>query len=482
MAKSFEALRQELRLQSVCKKNSQLSSLKSWCLENISKEIRYTVGSLQEKYSQYMMLAEDYLDYFLPLVEKNQISKNNAEFNKLVEYAIEKGYTVFISSQSSIEQSILENVDGDGTVLHKSAAGGHFSIFCNLLSRGADVRIKDYEGHSPLKDALSLPHFFNKPLKERKNGIFRQLLLKAPELITERDNAGNNLIHHMAQAGFDDLMSEVLQKKPHLAFTANHRGEYPIHTAILNKQTKALSRLLQLKGASALEDARKRTALHYAACYGTALMVKLCCDAIPTDCYLTVLPTKPLDAYFANKNYNQYIVTDTTLWFFDAFTRKLAQPFFLDKESFVTLKSKLNSTKNHMATQEELKLIRSLTGHFKPNYFNARDIDDSTPILLAASFNNLDAMKFLLTNKACIRKRDFQGFSILHHAISIGSEPMLRLIMDNLPRHILGALLKKGDDNGYSLLYYAKKIGNEDIEDLLLNHGVTEMTYSAYHF
>lgn len=480
MSKSFDELCQELHLSSACESHSQLEALESWCSENISQELQYP-GKPSMRYRQYMALAKDYLDNFLPLVDRNTGPENKTKFNELVEYAIEQGYTKFVNSQSSIEKSVLDKVDSYGSALHKSAGGGHLSMFRKLLSHGVDVRKKDYQGHSPLKNALYLP-FFNRTLLEQKEAIVREILTKAPELITERDNTGNTLVHHMAKAGFSLLMDEVLKKKPELAFIANHNGEYPIHTAILNQQTSILKRLLQIKGAGALEDSQKRIALHYAAAYGDAVMVKLCCEAIPRDCYLRTMLEEPKEADFVNENNNQYIITDKTVWFFDAFTRTLQEPIYFDKKFLVTLKSKLNIHETRQATQGDISIIRSLTMHFRPNHFNARDIDDATPILLAASFNNLDTLKLLLTDDRCIKKRDFQGFSILHHAVRNDNEPMLRLIINSLSRHSLNTILKTGDENGYSLLYHAKKMGNEDIEDLLLNHGVTESTYKAYSY
>lgn len=480
MPESFEELCQKLGLTLSLKKYSQFAALQKWCRENISEEIHYS-GDIKEKYQQYSALAKDYLDNFQFYLKKNQSVEKTPEFTKAVmKYAIERGYERFIRTQPPIEKSILDNMDSYGTPLHMSATMGHLSITKRLLSDGADPRHKDLQGHSPLKDALCFP-FFDPKMREQKEAIFRALLSKAPDLINERDKEGNTIIHHMASAGSIVLMKEALAKHPPLAWLANHKGEYPIHTAILHRKTQICAYLLRIKGMGAVVDARKRTALHYAANYGTPLMVELCCNAVPQNLFVKVLRQDPKETDFIESNENYYILSDTKFWFFDAFKRQLVH-IILDEESLDKLKKCVTIKQSHEITNAEFASIKKITRHLAPNYFNARDIDDATPILLAASANNLATMKVLIRHRNCLRKQDIQGFTLFHHAVVNENEAMLRMIFANLPRRTLQPLLKKGDEKGRSLLFYAREVKNADIEDLILNQGVTKMSYRPYAF
>ncbi len=94
---------------------------------------------------------------------------------------------------------------------------------------------------------------------------------------------GDTEFHTYAIQGSQDSFLNAYQKDTgavHLV--QNRQGELPIHTAILNRQTDMVVFLLSTIPAyqSALAS-RGRSVLHYAACYGSAEMVRRCCTIVP---------------------------------------------------------------------------------------------------------------------------------------------------------------------------------------------------------
>ena len=94
---------------------------------------------------------------------------------------------------------------------------------------------------------------------------------------------------------------------------------------------------------------------------------------------------------------------------------------------------------------------------------NIRDVADKTPLLWAAEADNKDALEILMKHGADATLVDYQGYTILHYAVSAGNEPMVRWIVANAPK----ALLNQTDSEGHSPLFLAQKAGNTGIAELL---------------
>ncbi|RFU75832.1 ankyrin repeat [Trichoderma arundinaceum] len=94
------------------------------------------------------------------------------------------------------------------------------------------------------------------------------------------------------------------------------------------------------------------------------------------------------------------------------------------------------------------------------------DLQGFTPLLLAASSDNMDAVTMLVTqyNVECT-VRDLFRSSALHYAIQNSNSNMARLLLEN------GAQTNVEDTAGYSPLSIAAEEGNVEILRLLLLHG-----------
>ncbi|KAH6605164.1 ankyrin repeat [Trichoderma cornu-damae] len=97
---------------------------------------------------------------------------------------------------------------------------------------------------------------------------------------------------------------------------------------------------------------------------------------------------------------------------------------------------------------------------------HAADPQAFTPLLLAASSNNMDAVRMLVTqHKVDCARRDYYRSSALHYAVQNGNFDMARLLLEN------GAQTDVEDMAGYSPLSIAAEQGAVEILKLLLRHG-----------
>lgn len=280
MITTFKELCTELHLAKTYKNAEQAHELERWCNENISMDKHY-VGSSPEQYKQYLALSQHYLDAFLPYIPANlTTSVPQFEHMTTIQYAAWHGYDRFIMTRNPIENEAIQQPNAAGmTPLHFSAAQGYVHTTQVLLAHGANPHQSNNESQRPIHSALFVPLFHDDALISNKETIFRMLIAAAPDAIKHQDNSGDTVFQLMAAHGFFALMAEMLSKDTTGALIGNHRSQYPIHTAILNNQLASADVLLKIEGVATLTDSKQRTALHYAARYGTSDMVQHCCEA-----------------------------------------------------------------------------------------------------------------------------------------------------------------------------------------------------------
>ena len=119
--------------------------------------------------------------------------------------------------------------------------------------------------------------------QNKENHLLKLLNALAPELFSCQDDAGDTLFHLMARHGLQSLFSHGLKLHPQGVLIANNLDQYPIHTAILNRQPAMVSFILAESPQQAtLPDSKGQIALHYAARYGSTDVVNRCCIASPS--------------------------------------------------------------------------------------------------------------------------------------------------------------------------------------------------------
>ncbi|CAG9534670.1 unnamed protein product [Cercopithifilaria johnstoni] len=102
-----------------------------------------------------------------------------------------------------------------------------------------------------------------------------------------------------------------------------------------------------------------------------------------------------------------------------------------------------------------------------PETVNCRDVRGrfSTPLHLAAGYNNLEVARFLLENGAEVNLKDKGGLIPLHNASSFGHLEIASLLIE------YGAEVNHPDKWGYTPLHEAAQKGRTQICSLLLNSG-----------
>ena len=97
-----------------------------------------------------------------------------------------------------------------------------------------------------------------------------------------------------------------------------------------------------------------------------------------------------------------------------------------------------------------------------------------TPLMLAARYNEVDIVEFLVERSASLETQDNEGYTPLQHAVMGGNEitNMLRLIE-------LGADIFKESNSRYSAVHLASKNGQIEVVCVLLEHGAN---VSKVHF
>ncbi|MBL7481304.1 ankyrin repeat domain-containing protein [Legionella bononiensis] len=359
----------------------KLHKLESWCSENVSRDLIFS-GSLNEKYDNYLKLAETYLDNFALYLSDDSTQPmpqlhGATIFDTVVSFGLDK---VLLSMRLSKDSVNKTNTYGM-TPLHVAALEGYYYTVWVLLSLGADSNLKNMQSQLPLFSALVLPVSYAPELKETKIKIFRMLREKTPTMLNLQDNNGDTVLHLMATHGFSSLLEESVSSNPMLAYIKNNNSHYPVHTAILNDQLDCLRILLKDKDISILADSKGRVALHYAARYSGKEMVELCCDAAPT--------INPLD----NTGLSPFMLAA-------AAGNELAMSMLIDKGVDVHLSDMQGHSVLHQAVYRgDISTVQWILDHTDIN-INAIDKNHQTPLVLSEAIGNEKIINLLKSRGA----------------------------------------------------------------------------------
>lgn len=158
-----------------------------------------------------------------------------------------------------------------------AASEGNAHTTQTLLSLGVNPCEKIIKGPPLLFATLMVPIKHDKQLIKNKAAIYR-LLSPYFNVLEERNESGDTLLHAMSLSGYEQLVKELLAQAEtkELAFVSNNSVRYPIHTTILNAQSQCAKLLINIDGVAKLTDAEEHNALHYAALYGSSYMVNIC--------------------------------------------------------------------------------------------------------------------------------------------------------------------------------------------------------------
>jgi ankyrin repeat protein len=280
---NFETLKKLLSFDSLGSDEERLRKLERWCFEEISTDIRFSTGSLDEQYSSYLQLAQAYLDDFIPIRPK-ELHQSVPQFDNktTLEVLVASGMDRALNSLAPSRELINAPDPFGMTLLHVAALAGNFNTVVTLLRLGADPRKPNKQMQLPIFSALVLPIDYEAEEQESKVKIYQFLKETAPDTLNQLDKNGDSVLQMMAVNDFSTLMEELLSTDKALAYKANNHSHFPVHTAILNNNLESVRIILKENDMTNAADSKKRLPIHYAARYSGEEMVALCFDASNT--------------------------------------------------------------------------------------------------------------------------------------------------------------------------------------------------------
>jgi len=273
MPKTMQMIFKELQISPQLESEQQLPVLKTWCQQQISKDVNFE-GT--DAYASYIEFATKYYDVFLSNLPTS-VNELNKPISKLanmnaIQYAAHNGYDVYLNSLSGVSPDVYNQGNAAGmTPLHLAAVKGHFSTVIELLLQGANPNTHNRQVQLPNHTALSVPVLYGPNLIKNKKSIFERLQSCTDiKLIKKQDSDGNNILHMMSRADIgSDVFSALFKKyfdktNYDLAFIQNNHAQYPIHIALLNNKEQMAQLMLDVQGVANLTDDNARDALSYA--------------------------------------------------------------------------------------------------------------------------------------------------------------------------------------------------------------------------
>lgn len=281
MSPNFDELCVSLGLSTDTITPKSLTILEQWCHQFVSSDQVY-LGSLEEQYSDYSLLAIQYLDF---MSKKPQDINSALKVNgmSVIQFAAYKGYNHFLASLK-VPKAVWNETNTEGfTPLHLAALQGYVHTVETLLAQGASHEQANNNKQLPVFSALFVVALYadNQEYLNRKEKIAHVLMQLKPDVLNHQDNEGTTVLHLMATNGFTNLVKELLGRKESIALatTADAAGVYPIHMAVLNQHLETVRLLLTIKGQAELKDSQGQVALHHAAQFGTLDMLRVCAEA-----------------------------------------------------------------------------------------------------------------------------------------------------------------------------------------------------------
>nr|XP_046916564.1 LOW QUALITY PROTEIN: poly [ADP-ribose] polymerase tankyrase-2-like [Dermatophagoides farinae] len=379
------------------------------------------------------------------------VNEKNGKFLTPLHLASDRGYTDLMEVLLK-HGAKINAVDSLGqTALHRASRNGQLCSVQTLLSYGADLMLVNIHGLTA----------------EQMAATEQVQKLIASHRLTSRGNPEHQLLEASRQ-GELDLVRTILSKYPHLVNCRDVDGRQstPLHFAAGYNRIDVVEYLLEHGADVRAKDKGGLVPLHNACSYGhfevAELLLKKGANVNATDLW-------KYTALHEASSKGKIDIVKLLLRHGADVTKKNRDgdtPLDLVKQEDVEISDLLlgNVAILDAAKKGELgRLIRLVTAE----NVNCRDSQgrNSTPLHLAAGYNNFEVAEFLLDKGADVNAPDKGGLIPLHNAASYG--------------HLdIAALLIKHDTNvnatdrwGFTPLHEAAQKGRTQLCALLLAHG-----------
>ena len=346
----------------------------------------------------------------------------------------------------------VNSLDSHGqTALHRGARDNNVQGCRVLLSFGADPSIVSLQGYTAAQLA---------------NDAVSKLLAEEPTVPGGADIEYQLL--EAAKAGDLELVKKIVGEHPHIVNCRDLDGRHstPLHFAAGYNRVGVVEFLLSRDADVHAKDKGGLVPLHNACSYGhyevTELLVKHGASVNVSDLWKFT----PLHEASAKGKYEIVKLllkhgADPTKKNRDGHT-----PIDLVKEGDQDVLDLLrgDSALLDAAKKGNLGRVQKL---LSPENINCRDSQgrNSTPLHLAAGYNNLEVAEFLLENGADVNAQDKGGLIPLHNASSYGHLDIAALLI----RH--NTVVNATDKWGFTPLHEAAQKGRTQLCALLLAHG-----------
>ena len=349
--------------------------------------------------------------------------------------------------------------------LHSAERDSHVTEMKLTLPRGLSVDSRNATGRTPLMNAAL-------------NGNVQAVesLMKRGADPSLMDNRGWNTLHYAARGGNTDIISLIHAHLPNIE-SKTSKGHTPLMVAAFYGELHAVKQFLE-KGASvACENNRGWNTLHIVAEGGDTDVISLIHTHLP--------------------NVESKTGEGLTPLMVAAFTGKLhAVKWFLEKGATVACECNKGWNTFHYAAQGGDTDIISLIHAHLPN-IESKTGEGHTPLMVAALYGKLHAVKWFLEKGATVACESNRGWNTLHYAAQGGDTDIISLIHTHLPNiesktgegdtplmvaalcgklHAVNWFLEKGatitsvKSNGWNILHFAAKGSDPDTIDLILTH------------
>ncbi|KAF7495368.1 Poly [ADP-ribose] polymerase tankyrase-1 [Sarcoptes scabiei] len=348
--------------------------------------------------------------------------------------------------------SKINAVDSSGqTALHRASRNGQINSVQTLLSYGVDLSIVNNQGLNA----------------EQMAATEQVQKLIASHHLTSRGNPENRLLE-ASRTGDLELVQMILEKHPHLVNCRDVDGRQstPLHFAAGYNRLDVVEYLLEHGADVRAKDKGGLVPLHNACSYGhyevAELLLKKGANVNATDLW-------KYTALHEAASKSKIDIVKLLLRHGADVSKKNRDgdtPIDLVKPDDVEIRDLLLGNAAILDAAKKGELDR-LTRIVNAENVNCRDCQgrNSTPLHLAAGYNNFDVAEFLLEKGADVNAPDKGGLIPLHNAASYGHLDIAALLIKHQTN------VNATDRWGFTPLHEAAQKGRTQLCALLLAHG-----------
>ena len=339
--------------------------------------------------------------------EKDSIARDRPERTAYKNYDLEPNYVSYPDGKvPTLQELAFNKLKPDLEVMLKNIEDENnfekINVIQNLpvssdLMPEFKANFKNKEGFSTLIDAIS------------KNDIEKIKRLIQLDVINQKDNNYNILLHVAAQYNADKVITELLKA----GFHVNQKdffGNTPLHIAVMNNADKVIPLLLDTDANVNQKDKNGNTPLHIA-------VIKNADKAIP-------LLLK------AGAGINQRDRNDNTPLHIAAMNNADKVTFLLlDAGADVNQRNSDDETPLQIAIRKNADKVIPLLVKAAGADVNRKDIFGETPLQMAVRYNADKVIPLLLKAGADINQTDNRGDTPLHIAAANDADKVISLLL-----------------------------------------------------